>query len=182
MVSKYYILFSTFPLVASLYQIVLKSQAFLLFSHFSSAFYIELFYKLCKLKTKIFVVSRLILRYLVSKSYICLHKLSQYVISCKNQLPTDYALCLVPSRAKSHIPPAFSRCRGLTFRKKCAIFSLSQRLWRRHAFPVRFPERSLYAAMALFPCRGRSPLPSRMCGNAMPGAPVTASMSDGPWP
>ncbi len=127
MVSKYYILFSTFPLVASLYQIVLKSQAFLCNSHFSSTFYIELFDKLCKPKMKIFVVSRLILRYLVSKSYICLHKLSHYVISCKNQLPTDYALCLVPSRAKSHIPPAFSRRRGIDFPKKmCYFFTISK--------------------------------------------------------
>ena len=68
---------------------------------------------------------------------------------------------------------------GIDFPKKCAMIFLFKRLRRRHAFPVRFPERSLYAAMALFACRGRSPLPSRMGGNAMPGAPVTASMSDG---
>ncbi len=50
---------------------------------------------------------------------------------------------------------------------------------RRHAFPVRFPERKPLCCKASVPLPQTIPLPSRIGGNAMPGTPVNASMSDG---
>ena len=69
-----------------LYQIVSKSQAFLCFYLISTTFLHNLLVFLCKPMHKISVVFSVILRYLVVKGYICLHKQSDYVTSVFSRL------------------------------------------------------------------------------------------------
>ena len=141
-------------LMALLYQIIIKSQVFLVFYLVSSTFYIFFMHKLCQLLYKISSLS------VFSRDILC-QKITDVYIRCRIMLPlVGFGFQPIMPSARNHcdavrpLSTQFFPSGGLTFQKKCAKFCL-QRQRRRHAFPERFPERGLYAEMALYSCRKR---------------------------
>ena len=110
----------------------------------STTFDIIFMTALCQLPNKILVAETRILQYLVSKGYICLHKLSDYVTSLTSRLRRRYRRfcrgfvrlfpganpgkppsggCRTGKKRPSKIFPIFSSGfppRGLTTGRKCA--------------------------------------------------------------
>ena len=67
---------------------------------------------------------------------------------------------------------------GLTNRGICARFYMKKAVTKTR-IPGKNPREASIWCKDAVPLPGMIPLPSRMCGNAMPGAPVKASMSGG---
>ena len=85
-------------------------------------------------------------------------------------MATEYALWSTTSRH-------FSR-KGLTSPEKYAKFSLIKAVTKTRA-AGKIPREVPIWCKGAVPLPSAIPLPSRVCGNATPGAPVKASMSDG---
>ena len=164
--------------MALLYQITRKSQVFLYFLRFSPYFYTIFVLKLCKLPCRISSHAGEISLNLVSKSYKLFHCESYCVIFDKILSPSSYGNLSRRVRQRSfffdlEFPPLW----GLTFPKKCAKFwsekaKTKTRVWGK---PPREGPVCCNGSVVL---PQTIPLPSRIGGNAMPGTPVTASMSD----
>ena len=159
--------------MALLYQKSSKSQAFLCFYWVSSTFYIFFMHKLCQLSCKILVACRLILRYVVSKSYICLHNLSHYVISCKNQLPLIYARPGDRFRPNFFpFDPGFSPVGDWLSKKNVLNFCLIKAVTEIRV-PGKIPREEAACWKASVPLPWASPLPSRGLEIARRARPLT---------
>ena len=75
-------------------------------------------------------------------------------------------------------PDGFLPEKPLTFPGNCAIFSLIKATTKTRA-GSKIPREGAIWCKASVTLQSAIPLPSRVCGNATPGAPVNASMSDG---
>ena len=148
-----------------------------MFYHISTTFYIIIVQNLCKLRHKILVVFSHFLRYVVAKSYNCLHKQSIPVTF----FMSPRAEIMVTLRTFSPLSSLFRRVfrpfSGLTFKKIYVKFSLSA--VTKTCVTGKIPREASVWCKDAVPLPVTIPLPSRVCGNATPGAPVKASMSDG---
>ena len=116
---------------------------------------------------------------MVSNSYKCLHKLSRYAVSSLFWLPRHYGQLHRPFRQNfSPFDNRFPPGKPLTFSKICDIFSMVKAKTKTCVGSKILREGAVWCKASVT-LQSAIPLPSRVCGNATPGAPVNASMSDG---
>ena len=160
-----------------LYHFISKSQVFHRIYDISTTFSNKIFKVYVNSRKGYPVVFLFFFRYLVANSYKYLHILSipvGCIIPC---------ICGVMETVRQNLAVFFPFCTGfaafsgLTFEKKYDKFSLSA--VTKTCVTGKIPREASVWCKDAVPLPVTIPLPSRVCGNAMPGAPVKASMSDG---